>query len=234
MNGESAHNNRTVCLRVVGAPHGVRGAFRVRAYTSDPADVAAYGPVSAGAGRRLSLKVLRVLKPGLVLASAPEVRNREAAEALKGAELRIDREALPAPADPDEFYVEDLVGLDVVTMEGRPAGKVAAVHDFGAGDILEIRGAPTKDAKGDKQNAGGGETRTVLVRFTKGDAPEVDLAGGRLVISEAALEEGEPAGPPPDAPSGDPAPDVEIADAGGRLVADDAAVNLDAMRAEDA
>jgi 16S rRNA processing protein RimM len=150
---------------IVGA-HGVRGAVRVKPFTAEPAAVAAYGPVEDETGtRRFELRLVGEGK-GVVIATVKGVEDRNAAEALKGLRLYVARAALP-PAEAEEFYHADLIGLDAVTLAGERLGKVRAVHDFGAGDSLEIA-----------VEAGG----TLLVPFTKRAVPEIDLAGGRLVV----------------------------------------------------
>jgi 16S rRNA processing protein RimM len=150
---------------IVGA-HGVRGAVRVKPFTAEPASVAAYGPVEDETGsRRFELRLVGEGK-GVVIATLKGVEDRNAAEALKGLRLYVARAALPAPGE-EEYYHADLVGLEAVTPAGTPLGRVRAVHDFGAGDSLELALA-----------AGG----TLLVPFTKAAVPEIDLAGGRLVV----------------------------------------------------
>ena len=167
-----------LCVGVIGKPKGVRGAFRVTTYTARPEDVTAYGPPRDGPdGRELALEVAETAKGGVV-ARLPGVADRDAAEALRGTRLYLPRAALPE-ADAGEYYHADLVGLAVELTGGAAFGTVRAVHDFGAGDLLEV--AP----------AAGGET--VLVPFTSEAVPEVDLVGGRLVIAplgdDAADEE---------------------------------------------
>jgi 16S rRNA processing protein RimM len=150
---------------IVGA-HGVRGAVRVKPFTAEPASVAAYGPVEDETGmRRFELRLVGEGK-GVVIATLKGVEDRDAAEALKGLRLYVARAALPA-TEAEEFYHADLIGLEAVTRAGTPLGRVRAVHDYGAGDSLEL-----------DLPAGG----TLFVPFTKEAVPEVDLAGGRLVV----------------------------------------------------
>ena len=164
-----------VCLGVIAGAHGVRGDFKIKTFTADETDVASYGPVETeDARRRFVLKILRVLKPGLVLATAQEIQNREDAQALSGAKLLVPRDRLPPLADDDEFYMDDLVGLAAVDESGASAGRVAAVYNFGAGDILELRGAP-------------GRKGALMIPFTRESTPTVDLAGGRIVVADEAL-----------------------------------------------
>jgi len=156
---------------IVGA-HGVQGGLRIRSYTASPADVATYGPVEDEAGRRrLALAVAGEAGRGIVIARAKGIDDRDAAEALKGMRLFVPRTAFP-PAGADEFYVADLIGLSAERPDGSPLGIVAAVDNFGAGDILEI--APA---------AGG---TSLSVPFTRAVVPVVDLSGGRVVVDPPA------------------------------------------------
>ena len=125
-----------VCVAVVATAHGVRGALKLRCFTEDPASVAAYGPVVDAKGRRLTLRVIGSPRDG-VIAQALEVASREQAELLRGAELFVPRHRLPPPEE-DEFYHEDLIGLEVVDRSGAGRGRVLAVHNHGAGDVIEI------------------------------------------------------------------------------------------------
>jgi 16S rRNA processing protein RimM len=156
-----------VCMGVVGAPHGVRGAVRIKSFTDAPAAIASYGALEDESGQQFTLRIIGSAKgDGMVIAALSGVADRDRAEALRGLRLYAPRAALPPPAD-DEFYHADLVGLAAALGDDTPLGKVIAVHDFGAGDMLEIQrdlGAP------------------VLVPFTRAVVPVVDLAGGRVVI----------------------------------------------------
>lgn len=155
-----------VCVAQIGAPHGVRGAFHLRCFTEAPENVAAYGTLCDERGRPLfDLKIVGPAKGG-VIAVVPGVADRNAAEALRGQSLYVPRERLPA-TDEDEYYHEDLVGLMARDGDGRELGRVVAVQNYGAGDILEI------DL---------GQGRTELVPFTRAAVPAVDLAGGTIEV----------------------------------------------------
>jgi 16S rRNA processing protein RimM len=163
-------DDKRVCLGVVTGAHGVRGLLRVKPFTRQPADVAAYGPVEDEAGaRRFALEVVGAQK-GVVLVRVPGILDRDAAERLKGVRLHVPRAALPAP-DEEEYYHADLLGLRVDLVDGSALGRIRAVHDFGAGDSLEV------------EKADGG---TVMVPFTRAAVPVVDLALGRLVVDPPA------------------------------------------------
>ena len=124
-----------VCVGVVAGAHGVRGLVRVKSFTDDPADIAAYGPLSDKPGRRrFTLEIVGSAK-GVLLARIGGVGDRDAAEALRGLEFYVDREALPQ-TDEDEFYHADLIGLPVFLENGEPYGTVRALHEFGAGDMI--------------------------------------------------------------------------------------------------
>jgi 16S rRNA processing protein RimM len=163
---------------VFGAPQGVRGEARIKSYTRQPEAIAAYGPLTDARGARtFVLEASRALKDEMIVARIAGVTTREAAAALTGVELFARREQLPPPGE-DEFYHDDLVGLAAVTREGAAIGRVVALDNHGAGDILEI--AP----------GGGGET--ILLPFTKAVCPEIDFLAGRIVIDPPREIEGEP------------------------------------------
>ena len=169
-----------VCLGAIAGAHGVRGLVKLKSFTERPEDIAAYGPLSDEAGeRRFKLSVTGKAKDGL-LAKVEGVADRDAAQALRGTRLYVERAALPTIAEPDTFYQADLIGLAVEDLEGRSLGRVSAVHSFGGGEVLEVT------ATGGKR----GESR--MIPFTKAAVPEVDLAAGRLVAEPPAESEAEP------------------------------------------
>jgi 16S rRNA processing protein RimM len=154
-----------VLVGVIAAAHGVRGLVRVKSFTADPKSIASYGELSDERGvRHFRLTLQGQAKDG-VIARIDGVADRDAAEALKGTKLFVDREALPDIAADDEFYQTDLVGLRVEARDGKTLGRVKAVLNFGAGDLLEIEG----------------EGVSLMLPFTKQVVPLVDLPGGRLV-----------------------------------------------------
>jgi 16S rRNA processing protein RimM len=164
-----------VCLGTIVGVHGVRGNVRIKSFTAQPADIAAYGAVSDESGaRRFVVTVLGEAR-GAVLAKLSGVADRDAAEALRGIRLYVPRTALPKTNE-DEFYHADLIGLPVETREGAALGRVSAVHNFGAGDILELRD---------------GAGRELLLPFSDAVVPEIDLKSGRIVAMPPAslLEE---------------------------------------------
>lgn len=172
---------KRLCVGVVTGPHGIRGGLRIKSFTAQPADVGAYGPVSDEAGaRRFELRVTGQQK-GVVLARIEGVTTRDAAEALKGLRLYVERDRLP-PAEPEEFYHADLIGLEAVLEDGSPFGTVVTVWDFGAGDSLEVA-RPSGEM--------------VMVPFTRASVPTVDLTAGRVVIAPPAglFEKPEPPAP---------------------------------------
>ena len=157
-----------ICIAKFGAAHGIRGEIRLWPYTGQPLSVTGYGPLETADGkRRFEIAQARVTKDHLV-ARIKGIDTRDDAERLNGLELFVARDRLPATAD-GEFYHADLIGLAAVTTAGQPFGRVFAVHNFGAGDIIEIA------------SDNGGETR--LLPFTEAVVPTVDLAGGRVVIA---------------------------------------------------
>ena len=159
-----------ILIARIGAPHGVKGAVRVKAFTGDAAAIGDYGPLVAKDKRVFAIRHLRPDK-SVVIVSFAGVDDRDAAAALNGTELYIARSALPASDDADEFYHADLIGLVAVSPDGERLGVVIAVHDFGAGEMLEV------EQESEKAGA-----QTLLLPFSKAVVPQIDLAGGRLVI----------------------------------------------------
>lgn len=167
---------RAVCVGIIVGAHGVRGAVKVKSFTENAEDVAAYGPLSDQRGARRFVLTPIGMARGNVLAAIEGIGDRNAAEALRGTRLYIDRDALP-PAGDDEFYHADLIGMTAETVAGQNLGTVRAVYNHGAGDVIELvlpGGAP------------------VALPFTKAVVPVVDLAGQRLVIDppDGLLPEG--------------------------------------------
>jgi 16S rRNA processing protein RimM len=155
-----------VCVARIGAAHGVRGAVKLWTFTEDPFAVTRYGPLFTKDGAR-AFEVAHAREgKGHLVATLRGVTTRDEAERLNGIELYVAREKLPA-TDDDEYYHADLIGLAAVTTADAPLGKVIAIHNFGAGDIIEI--APPSGA-------------TMLLPFSNAVVPTVDIAGGRVVI----------------------------------------------------
>jgi 16S rRNA processing protein RimM len=155
-----------ICIARIGAPHGVRGAVKLWTFTEDPLGVQSYGPLLTKDGVRSFEVVTARAAKGHLVATLRGIATREDAERLNGIELYIAREKLPA-TDEDEYYHADLIGLAAVTAANEPLGRVIAIHNFGAGDIIEI--APPQGA-------------TMLLPFTNAVVPTVDLKAGRVVI----------------------------------------------------
>ena len=162
-----------VLLAAVIGAQGLKGAVKVKLFTAGPEGLGAYGRLHDARGRSYEIADMRLLKkgegtkPGEAVISLKGINTREAAEALKGAELFVARDALPATGT-DEFYHADLIGLEAFDTQGRLMGRVAAIHNFGAGDIIAIR-------RGDGDD--------VLLAFTSETVPDVDPAGGRVTIA---------------------------------------------------
>lgn len=153
-----------VCLGVVVGVKGLRGEVRIKSFTDAPADVGAYGPVTTADGRAFVVTV-RGVKDGVVIASLSGIADRTGAEALKGTELFVERYALPPP-EAGMFYHADLIGAVVELTTGEVLGKVAALHNFGGGDMIEV-----------------GEGRaSVLIPLTPEVVEAFDVAGGRIAI----------------------------------------------------
>jgi 16S rRNA processing protein RimM len=155
-----------ICVARIGAAHGVRGAVKLWTFTEDPLAVKAYGPlVTKDGARQFEVTHAREAK-GHLVATLKGIGTREEAERLNGVELYIARDKLPA-TDENEYYHADLIGLAAVTPANEPLGRVIAIHNFGAGDLIEI--APPQGA-------------TLLLPFTNAVVPSVDLEGGRVIV----------------------------------------------------
>ncbi|MET0633217.1 MAG: ribosome maturation factor RimM [Xanthobacteraceae bacterium] len=156
-----------ICVAQIGGAHGIRGEVKLKSFTADPLAVKDYGVLESEDGAAsFEIEALRPAK-GYLVARLRGVRDRNAAEQLTNLRLFVPRERLPPPAA-DEFYHADLIGLAAVTAAGVEVGTVVAVHNFGAGDILELR-----------PPAGG---TTIMLPFTDAFVPRIDIAGGRIVV----------------------------------------------------
>jgi 16S rRNA processing protein RimM len=155
-----------ICVARIGAAHGVRGQVRLWTFTDDPLAVTRYGPLSTKDGaRQFEITNAREAK-GHLVATLKGVTTRNEAERLNGVELHVARDKLPATAD-DEYYHADLIGLAAETTAGEVLGRVVAIHNFGAGDIIEI--APPAGT-------------SIMLPFSNAVVPTVDLAEGRVLI----------------------------------------------------
>lgn len=165
----STDDQKLIVVGVLRGAHGVRGDVRVQSFTAEPEDCFAYGPLLDEKGGALLEAVSARPAKDHFIVRPKTLRQKEEWDALKGVKLYVPRDAFEAPED-DEFYIEDLVGLAAVSPEGASVGRVKAVQNYGAGDLLEI--APM---------AGG---KSVFVPFTEAAVPDVDLEAGRIVILE--------------------------------------------------
>ena len=157
-----------ICVARIGAAHGVRGEVNLWSFTEDPAAVAHYGPLETQDGSRcLEIEALRAAKDHFV-ARIAGVNDRDAAEKLRNIELYIPRARLPKIEEADTFYHADLVGLDAITPDGARVGTVHALHNFGAGDIIEI--APAE----------GGDP--LMLPFNETTVPKIDVAARQVVV----------------------------------------------------
>ena len=156
-----------VCVGAIAGAFGVRGEVRLKSFCAEAADIAAYGPlITEDGGRSFDVTLTRPVASGFA-ARLTGVMTKEAADGLRGQRLFAPRGALPSLPD-DEFYHADLLGLSARDTGGAELGKIAAVLNHGAGDILELRGPALKGS--------------VLVPFTRAIVPTVDLAIGRVII----------------------------------------------------
>lgn len=160
--------SRDVLMAAIVGAHGLKGDVRVKYFARTPQSLGAYVPLHDASVRVFTQVRQHPAAPDELVVAFAEVRDRTAAEALKGVKLFVAREALPATSG-EEYYHTDLIGLDAVDGDGAQIGKVTAVHNFGAGDILEIVGTDGRD---------------ILLAFTKDNVPTIDLETGRLTVIE--------------------------------------------------
>ncbi|MDX8518833.1 ribosome maturation factor RimM [Mesorhizobium dulcispinae] len=158
-----------VQMAVIGAAHGIKGELRVKTFTGDPLALADYGPLYAKDGR--AFQILDIRPAGtVVVVRFKGINDRNAAEALAGTELFVDRSVLPDDGEEDEFYHADLIGLEVRDDTGA-IGRIVAVHNFGGGDILDVTLAGRKG---------------VLIPFTQAAVPHVSIADGFVEVDPMA------------------------------------------------
>ena len=171
--GDRSGSPARVCVGAITGARGLKGEVRIKSFTADPDDVAAYGPVMDESGQRTFRVRVTGRAKDQMIARIDGVDDRDAADALKGTGLYVARSALPE-AEAGTYYHADLIGLEVETAAGERLGRIKAVHNFGAGDVIEI-----EDAKGE----------TALFPFTRDAVPVVDIAGGRIIAVPPKLSE---------------------------------------------
>jgi 16S rRNA processing protein RimM len=165
---------RDVLLAAVIGAQGLKGEVKARLFTTAPDALPRYGVLHTGSGRELKITAFRPTKPGEAVIAFEGVRDRNAAEALKGAELYVHRGVLPATEE-DEFYHADLIGLEARDAEGRVLGKVSALHNYGASDVIELA-RPDGDS--------------VLLAFSRQTVPVLDVAAGYIIVAVPEDDEG--------------------------------------------
>lgn len=166
----SGNSPKTVLVGAIAGAFGVRGEARIKSFTQDPKSILALAPLrDAGGQVILEITASRPVKGGFAVMS-PQVASREAAMAMKSTKLFCLRSQLPPPEE-DEFYHVDLIGLRVEGNDGADLGRIKAVQDHGAGDLLEIAGTP-------------GEKRSWLLPFTRANVPELDFDSGTAIVAD--------------------------------------------------
>lgn len=177
-----ADKTSLILMGTIGAAHGIKGEVRITSHTQDPEAIAEYGPLLTDRpGLTVTIESARLQK-NVLIARLAGVRDRDSVEKLNGVSLFVERDRLPEPDDEDDFYHADLIGLSARLDTGVTIGKVIALHNHGAGDLIEIQ----DELKGD----------TFLFPFTKAVVPTIRIAEGFLEIS-----------PPLDADPGEEEPD---------------------------
>ena len=158
-----------ILLGVVGGAHGIKGEVRIKSFTEDPTDIKAYGPLFDAKGNRYTIRTARIQK-NVVVVTINEIAYRNGAELLNGTELFVDRSALPED-DEDEFYQSDIVGMAVESVDGAAIGTVIAFHDFGAGEVIEIK--PERGS-------------SVMIPFSEAAVPDIDVERRVMIVEPLA------------------------------------------------
>jgi 16S rRNA processing protein RimM len=161
-----------VLLAAVIGAQGLKGEVKVKTFTATPEALSRYGVLHTRDGRKLVVTAFRPAKKGEAAIAFEGVRDRTAAEALKGVELFVDRASLPETAE-NEFYHADLIGLEARDSEGRTLGKVMALHNFGASDVIELQRAASEGRGGD----------SVHLAFTRETVPVINIADGYIIVA---------------------------------------------------
>lgn len=156
-----------ICIGAIAGAFGVSGEVRLKSFCAEPTDIATYGPLMTEDGSRQFLITLTRPVAGGLGARIKGISTKEEADALRGTSLFVHRDRLPSLPD-DEFYHADLIGLLAFDTGGLLVGKVTAIHNHGAGDIIEISPPGHKSA--------------LLLPFSKTIVPNVDIAAGRLIV----------------------------------------------------
>jgi 16S rRNA processing protein RimM len=165
-----------VLVGVIVGAHGIKGEVKLKSFTSDPLSIGRYSPLQSSSGQSFEITKLKAAKDDFI-ASLKNVSDRNEAETLKGTELFVSREKLPK-LKIHEAYAHDLMGLDVMLQNGTPLGKLVAMPNYGAGDLLEV--------------AVDGNSETILIPFTNAFVPQEDFSTGKIIVNlpDDYLDEG--------------------------------------------
>ena len=164
--------NNLVCIGLISRPHGVKGEVLVKSFTEDPRDLESYSPIQLKNGDQISLTIVGKSK-GQFISRIEGLCSRDQCEKLSGELIYVERKVLPSIEGEDEFYHSDLIGMRVVTENGKIIGVITAIYDFGAGDIIEIK-------KNDESE--------IMVQFRKSIFKKVDIPREEVIVSENELD----------------------------------------------
>lgn len=168
MTSASSSSSSLFCAAVIASAHGLHGHVKVKCFLEDPALLKTYSPFSNEEGDPIyTVKKVLSQDKDVLLVSFDGVTNRTDAECLRGKKLMLDPKRLPSLAE-DTYYHKDLIGLSVISREGKDLGTVHALYNFGAGELLEVKTS----------------NKTLhMIPFTHDMVPEVNLERGLLSLS---------------------------------------------------
>lgn len=161
-------NKKNICVGVITSAQGIKGNVKIKSFTSPPKNITNYGKIfNQDCSCEFKIKILSA-NNDILIASIDGINDRNAAEKLAKVELFIDRDNLPETESEDEFYISDLIGMDVINQDGAIVGLVMQMHNFGSGDIVEIKFNDKKESE--------------MISFTKDNFPKIDLHNNMITI----------------------------------------------------
>lgn len=173
--GDISNCDDLICVGVIYHPHGLKGEVKIKTFTQQPTDVLSYTALFDKSGQSLKITSGRPFKDNIIIAKFAHLTDRNKSEAVKGQEIYIQRSQLDDQLlNPDEVFYQDLVGLKVINQDNYSCGKIIGVHNYGAGDLLEIK----LFEKGEE----------IFVPFSHPDVSAIDTAAQTIIIDDRLIQ----------------------------------------------